>query len=260
MFLWEKQDDGKPFDTSVRYAFSYDVSKASYPVTQVNLSKSQFADYELMVQNGWSKYVVGKATYVGTGSHPDATAQAKFAALPKTVRFSFGWNDAGSILNCVNASFGDGEALANRGVQVTESGAVTAQITAHVDHLFWDRLKEEGTPLRFDPIAAWAPADTSTTLLSVNSLKDKSLTTTFADGSPLPDRGPYQNVPGGYTSNQVNPNQVILGLNGVPSANIKGIADFMAFNTQAQMHLNADGICYAVGQQASDPYYTPNVQ
>lgn len=61
-------------------------------------------------------------------------------------------------------------------------------------------------------------------------------------------------------TNQTNPNQIVLNLNGVPSANVPGLANFMAFSAQSQMHMNADGLCYVVGQNASDPFYAPNVQ
>jgi hypothetical protein len=111
-----------------------------------------------------------------------------------------------------------------------------------------------------DPIAAWAPADTSTTPLSLNTLATKPLAVTFSDGTPLPDRAPYQNVSGGYTSDQSSAGQVVLNLNGVPSSNVAGLANFMAFSAQSQMHLNANGLCYVVGQNAADPWYAPNVQ
>jgi hypothetical protein len=261
IFLWSNRDDGSAFDTSTRYSFSYDVEKAAFPATQVNLTADQFTDYDLMVQKGWSKLYRGTATYVGTGTWPDATIQAKFAALPRTVHFMFGWDDATSALNCINPDFGDGEDLDNRGVQPTSSGTVIAQVTLHVDHAFWDAVKIEGTPLRFDHIAAWAPANTTAaTPFDLRTIAGKPLATTFADGTPLPDRGPIQNVPGGYTSNQSNPAQVTLNLNGVPADNLPGIANFMAFSAQSQMHLNADGLCYIVGQQAADPYFSPGVQ
>jgi hypothetical protein len=257
LFKWDAQDDGASFDTSVRYAFSYDVQPATRPATQVNLSADEFALYDQMVQHGWSKYIEGTATYVGTGTYPEAGAQAKFSALPTTVHFTFGWNDATSYLNCVNADLGDGEALENRGLQANTNGATTAQLTLHVDHLFWDKLLIEGTPLRFDPIAAWA---TPGTTLSINALATKPLATTFNDGTPLPDRAPYQHVAGGYTSDQTNPAQVTLDVGGVPAANIAGLGEFMAFSAQSQMHLNADGLCYVVGQHASDPWFDPSVQ
>jgi hypothetical protein len=260
IFAWYTTDSGGSFDTGTRYAFSYDVLKAVYPATQVNLTSDQFADYDLMVQKGYSKLYRGTATYVGTGTYPDATLQAKFAALPTTVHFVFGWDDATSAVNCINADFGDGEDLANRGLQPTSSGAVIAQVTLHVDHAFWDVLKQEGAPLRFDPLAAWAPAGTTAgSPFDLRSLSQKPLATTFADGTPLPDRAPYQNVTGGYTSDQSNPLQVTLGLNGVPSGGIPGIANFMAFSAQSQMHLNANGLCYIVGQHAADPYFVPSI-
>jgi hypothetical protein len=261
IFIWNTRDDGSAFDTSTRYSFSYDVEKAVYPATQVNLTSDQFADYDLMVQKGYSKLYRGTATYVGTGTYPNAAIQAKFAALPTTVHFMFGWDDATSALNCINPDFGDGEDLDNRGVQPTSSGTVIAQVTLHVDHAFWDAVKIEGTPLRFDHIAAWAPAGTTAAApFDLRTIAGKPLATTFSDGTPLPDRGPIQNVPGGYTSNQSNPAQVTLNLNGVPASNLPGIANFMAFSAQSQMHLNADGLCYIVGQQAADPYYSPNLQ
>jgi hypothetical protein len=36
--------------------------------------------------------------------------------------------------------------------------------------------------------------------------------------------------------------------------------NFMAFNAPAQMHMNANGICYVVGQNVNDPYFKPNIQ
>src|SRR4029077_10710170 len=88
-----------------------------------------------------------------------------------------------------------------------------------------------------------------------------TLAATFADGTPMPDRGLYQPAsPGCYDqSNQSNPAQLTLGLNGVPAANIHNLADFMAFSAQAQMHMNADGLCYEVGQHAPDPWYVPGL-
>jgi hypothetical protein len=262
IFVWNTRDDGQPFDTGTRYSFSYDVIKAQYPATQVNLTSDQFADYDLMVQKGYSKLYRGTATYSGTGTHPDAAAQAKFAALPTTIHFVFGWNDANGHLNCVNPDFGDGEDLANRGVQATSSGAVIAQATLHTDHVFWDKLKDhDDIQLRFDPIAAWAPAGTTAANpLDIRTLATKPIATTFSDGTPLPDRGPYQNVPGGYACGGSRPcAQVTMTLNGVDSAKVPGLANFMAFSAQSQMHLNSDGLCYDVGQHSTDPFFTPGI-
>ena len=262
IFKWDVRDDGRAFDTGTRYAFSFDTLKAAYPATQINLTPDQFADYDLMVQRGWSKLYRGTATYVGTGTYPDEAIQARFAALPKKVHFLFGFDDSDSHVGCVNPDFGDGEELANRGVQPTTDGAVIAQVTMHVDHLFWDVLKEhEDVRLRFDPIAAWAPDGTSLEEpFDLSELVDKPLAATFADGTALPDRAPYQDVPGGYTCGGTRPcDQVTLNLNGLPVQNVTGLAGFMAFSAQSQMHMNADGLCYDVGQHSSDPFYTPEL-
>jgi hypothetical protein len=254
IFKWDTQDNGDAFDTSQQYAFSYDITPARYPATQVNLSAAQFADYDTMVQNGWTKLLQGTANYVGP------TPTGAFANFPTTIHFVFGWNDQSSAINCLNPDLGatDNDNPATRGVKASPNGAVYAQITSHLDHIFWDKLKQEGTPLRFDPVAAWATADNADPAnpLQLNSL-NHPLATTFADGTPLPDRAP--SVTPGFSSDQADPTQVTLALNGVPATDIKNLSDFMAFSAQSQMHMNADGLCFIVGQHATDPYYSPGL-
>jgi len=262
IFKWDTDDGGNAFDNNTRYSFSYDVMQAKYPATQVNLTADQFADYALMVQNGWSKLYRGTATFTGSGTpYPDPAVQVKFAALPTPVHFMFGWNDAGSHINCNNPDFGTGQA--SRGVQPNSNGAVIAQVTMHVDHVFWDILKEHtDVKLRFDPIAAWAPANTTAANpFDLRTIATKPLLTTFSDKTPMPDRGPQQTTVGlGYTCGGTRPcAQVTPNLNGVPAGNIPGLANFMAFSAQSQMHMGADGLCYDVGQNAADPFFVPGI-
>jgi hypothetical protein len=258
IFNWDAQDNGQKLDTGTLYAFSYDTLKASYPVANINLNASQQADYDLMVSKGWSKLYRGTATYVGTGTYPTQAIQAKFAALPKTVKFFFGWNDATSYVNCANPdNGGDGSQPSTRGVKPSPSGAVVSQVTLHVDHVFWDAVLIEGTPLRFDHIAGWAGAGAATTAVDLTTILHRPLALTFADGTPLPDRGPNQNST--FISDQANPSQTVLNLHGLPSANAPDIISFMAFSAQSQMHLNANGLCYVVGQHSADPFFTPNI-
>jgi hypothetical protein len=268
MFVWDKEDSGGSFDSSQRYAFSYDTVPAVYPAWNLNLTTQGQEDYDTMVTNGWDKFLRATATYVGTGTYPDAATQTKFAALPTTVTFTMGWNDATSNKNCVNADLGNEADLANRGVVILPDDAAIAQVTMHVDHVFWDKLKQEGAALRFDPIAAFAPQDTSTTPFSLNTFHSQHLHATFADGTSLPDRAPYQPNPSpnaGSTTNdtQPDPSQVTMSLNGVTAPDGSAFPDdlvqFMAFSAQSQMHLNAQGLCYIKGQNPADPYYAPNV-
>ena len=276
IFKWDTQDDGTAFDPSTLYAFSYDTLPAQYPATQVNLTEDDFQIYDTMVKNHWDKYIEARANFVATGKYPDAPTEAKFEALaggvydgsggdyttPPQVHFVFGWNDATSSINCINPFNGDMDEadLANRGVQPNTNGATVSQVTIHTDHVFWDKLKQEGTPLRMDYLAAWAGSDTNMTPLDLGTLADKPLATTFGDGTPLPDRAPYLNNPTGtFTSDQTNPSQVTLDLNGVTASDISGLSAFMAFSAQSQTHLNANGLCYIVGQNASDPFYMPMI-
>ena len=270
MFVFDNEDDGSSFDSNQRYAFSYDTVVAAYPAWNLNLTSQGQADYDVMVSNGWNKFIRATATYVGTGAYPDMATQMKFNAFPTTVNFTMGWNDATSNTNCVNADLGAEDDLMNRGVVIFPDQASVAQITMHVDHLFWDKLKQEGAALRFDPIAAFAPADTSTTPFSLNSFHAQHLLATFADGSPLPDRAPDQPNPspnaGANTPDDVQPNplQITFNLNGVTAPDGSAFPDdlvqFMAFSAQSQMHLNAQGLCYIKGQNPADPYYAPSVQ
>src|SRR5580698_67466 len=205
MFVFNNEDDGSSFDSNQRYAFSYDTVVAAYPAWNLNLTPQGQADYDMMVSNGWNKFIRATATYVGTGTYPDAPTQMKCNAFPMTVSFTMGWNDATSNTNGVNPFNGDMDEanLANRGIVILPNDAAIAQITMHVDHVFWDKLKQEGAALRFDPIAAFAPADTSTTPFSLNGFHAQHLLTTFADGTPLPDRSPYQPNPSPNVSGSV---------------------------------------------------------
>ena len=121
----------------------------------------------------------------------------------------------------------------------------------------------------FDPIAAFALQDTSTTAFRLNTFHSQHLLATFADGTALPDRAPFQPNPspnaGSNTPDdaQANPLQVTFNLNGVTAPDGSAFPDdlvqFMAFSAQSQSHLNAQGLCYVVGQHASDPYFAPTI-
>ncbi|HUB07733.1 MAG TPA: hypothetical protein VMB50_12055 [Myxococcales bacterium] len=297
LFLLTGLDNGQPFDTNTLYAWSYQTHQAVWPVTNVNLAPEQLADYQIMVDHGWDKLIKGVATHTQNlpagqgggsptqGTYPDPTIEAKFEAMPQTVYFAFGYDDHTQMWNCVNPDNAiDNDpstcpdsitCLAARGVQTNNNGTYIAQITLHQDHVFWDTLEHEGEPLRFDPIAAYAPGDTSlNNPFWINNLTSQKLATTFADGTPLPDRGPYMqgntpnfDVPSDMTSPPLigcngtcGQDQVIFNPNGATTVPPTNYPDFMEFSVQSQTHLNAQGICYIEGQHAADPFFTPNVQ
>ena len=269
LYLFTGPDSGGSFDPATKYAFSYDVVQAKAGVVNVNLTDSQVnTELALMISKGWTKFVKGHATITDAlaGYPGDTALDAKFKAMPRTVYFTFGWDDHDCAINCNNPNFNLPEDdPAGRGVQVTQTGAVYAQVTLHVDHIFWDQLIIHGTPLHFDQVAAWATSANSNpaTPLAMDQL-NHPLAATFSDGTPLPDRGPTQPTSACYDGSfQPNPAQLTFHLTGsagsVPATVVKNLSDFMAFSGQSQMHLNADGLCYNTGQHAADPFYVPGL-
>ena len=86
MFVFNTQDDGTSFDSNQRYAFSYDTVVAAYPAWNINLTSQGQADYDLMVTNGWDKFVRATATYVGTGTYTNdaaATSQVRHLSIDR---------------------------------------------------------------------------------------------------------------------------------------------------------------------------------
>ena len=251
LLRWTHQDDGTPFARDGRYGFSF----ASRPATadmQVMgaVEPQQLAARAQMAAAGWTHYIAGTATFVGSGVHPDAAMQKRFAALPAQVPFVFGFNAAGNILNCRNPDLAGAH-----GLQATAAGAVNLQITAHVEHLFWDALGAESAPLRFDPIAAQASSLPGAPPLALHTLQ-QSLRATFSDGTPLPDRAPYIT---GLTVPTEQRGQVVYNTGSLPATAISNLADLMAFSVQAQLHLNGGGLCFIRGQHPGDPYLTPRL-
>ena len=101
--------------------------------------------------------------------------------------------------------------------------------------------------------------------MSLNAFHGQHLLATFGDGvTPLPDRAPYQPNPSPnatpanqYTNDGTgNGLQVILNVNGTTGLPNQ-MNDFMIFSAQSQSHLNAQGLCYIIGQHANDPYFVP---
>lgn len=88
----------------------------------------------LMKDGGWSVY---------------ATGEAEKAGVKKT--FAWGFDLSTKYVDCEDAD-------EKAGVVVPNGGAITAQLTIHGDHLFYDDLQADDAVMRFDAIAA-ADAD-----------------------------------------------------------------------------------------------------
>jgi hypothetical protein len=79
----DRQKNGDAFDPKTRYAFSYDLVRASPAATLTNLDDRGRALYEEAKTKGWSSIFEGTATYRG----PAPEAGSVFAKMPSEVRF-----------------------------------------------------------------------------------------------------------------------------------------------------------------------------
>jgi hypothetical protein len=191
-----------------------------------------------MIEHGWVKYFAGTATY--RGRIPSESVDPSFRAYPTVVKFAFGFADPARYVNCHNPEIGDEDEPANRGLRPSESGTTRAQLTFHTDHFFWDQADVEGTPLRFDPLAARVSGfgdDSAEHDVSMSDLQDVSASAlSDRNGKAVRDRGDQTQ---GYSPDVGAP--PVFGSNGV--AEITDLRSFVAYNNRGQGHLNSDGLC-----------------
>lgn len=226
------------FDTTRTYAFSYETGAASFGVHNTNLRMADRDALLEMIDHGWVKYIEGTATYAGRAA--SASVDSSFQSYPKRVHFVFGVSDPARYVNCHNPEIGESDEPKNRGVRPGADGAVRAQITMHSDHAFWDQADVEGTPLRFDALAARAQGfgdDQAVHELRLEDLAEVS-PSALRDlrGEPVRDRGEQTS---GYARGAVAP--PVYGTNGVEE--ISDLRSFVAYNNRAQGHFNSDGLC-----------------
>lgn len=222
---------GGSLDTTVRYAFSYDGVAATTGATNVNLDASGVALYEQMIRRGWSQYVEGTATYRGT----TAGLAPAFADYPTSVTFRLGWAAPAQYINCNNPENGGDEMP---GVQPSASTAARAQITFHMDHLFWGALGVENPPLHFDQYASRARTAAGVSEVTLDDLQGV-VPTNLLDRMmrPVPDRG-AQTM--GYTPRSASALSFDLG----GTSGVRDLRDFVTFSARSYGHLNADGLCF----------------
>jgi hypothetical protein len=131
-------------------------------------------DLEKMVDGGYSLLVAGTAE------------QDEFQ-----VEFEYGFDFTIDLDHCVS---GTDE---TDGLVVAEGAAAEAQVTVHLDHLFFDSFAVDDAALRFEPMAAMAP---STGPVTLDDLAGQSNLSDLVDanGDPLElgyDPGPFDPAP-----------------------------------------------------------------
>ena len=223
-------DGGGALDPMVRYAFSFDLVGANAGATNVNLDEGDVTAYEEMLRKGWTWLFEGTATYRGTAPMAGSAA----ASFPTTIAFRFGFGADARYINCNNPDNG-GDDLP--GVAPNANNAVTAQITLHIDHLFWGALGAEDPPLRFDHIASRARGTGALGEVTMDDLMGV-VPTNLRDrmNRAVADRG-GQTM--GYTAR--DPNALSFDLGG--NTGLNDLRDFIAFSQRASGHLNSEGLC-----------------
>jgi hypothetical protein len=242
LYRFDALDGGRALEPSVRYGFGFDVVAANASAKRTNLDARAAADYEDMVRMGFAVLYVGTATFRGKECASSDTSY-DFGALPSVVKFRLGFRIPTQLVNCQNSDLGgkafDGEE-SQRGVQVGSSSS-SAQITLHVDHPFWNTVDHDAAELYFDQMAAAASADGT---LVVEDLERLDFTA-FKDrtGRTLPWRScvpekPVKNGPRSFDAGSVAVDPAAS-----PEQALRHYADYVAYQTSTEGHLNADGLC-----------------
>lgn len=227
--------DGQPFDTTVRYAFSFDLVPYTASALPVNLDAASNAALSEMASRGYSNYVEVTATHAPfeAGDNP------LFQSYPTRVNVAFGWGGRVSYINCDNPDNG-GEGAASRGISALTAGVRSATIHLHSEHPFWDKLNVENPPLRFDAIAARATTMLMGTEL-VGTVTLDALSSSLTTGPtdllmrPVYDRG----VVAGYVRKS---GPLSYDANGTPG--VDTLKSFIVYSAQAMAHLNGEGLCF----------------
>jgi hypothetical protein len=242
----QNKNGDEAFEGDTRYAFGFDIVAAAAGAKLVNLDDAGKADYEIMKQKGYAVLYVGTATFEGTACTP---ADPEFDKLPKVVNFKLGFKSPTSYVNCQNPDNDPAKALGDeehqRGIVVKENQAVTAQLTIHTDHPFWESFVHD-SPAHFDPIAARYVGAVGTPMavledvigVDPTGIKDK-------DGNDLPWRTCTKDyTPTGIGTIHFDPGSIPIDPTGDQSKVIHDLYDFMTYNQSTQGHLNSDGLCF----------------
>ncbi|MDC3958794.1 hypothetical protein KEG38_33370 [Polyangium jinanense] len=180
--------------------FGYEI--AAPDASAVALGSVAQADVQAMIDGKFNYWMEGTATRAGD-----------------TYTFAWGLSNPTRNTNCTNGLDG------TDGVVIRSNTTTEAEITIHLDHLFWDTLGTEEASLRFDAFAAAAGADKEISLedLATQALSDlKGL-----DGMPLVD---------------AEGKPIVYNPGSVPLAS-QDLLSFMLASSASMGHLNGEGLC-----------------
>jgi hypothetical protein len=246
----QNQNGAAPFDPTLRYAFGFDVVRATPAAQKVNLTAEGEADYAMMHTNQYTVLYVGTATFAGTNCSTTNPKYA-FSGWPTVVNFKLGFASPTTYINCQNPDNDPAKPLSQneeheRGIFIKGNAPVTAQLTVHTDHPFWESFVHD-SPAHFDMIAAQHVGATATPTAVLDDMKGLDPTAiTDAKGAAVPWRW----CSSLYTPPNMNPQMgfdpldVPVDLKGDARFVIHDLFDYMTYNQSTQGHLNSDGLCY----------------
>jgi hypothetical protein len=204
-------------------------------VADLHAGESEVATFEGLEARRWENFSFAVAAPAGTvkklGAVTDADVDALNAggfnywfegtAKKGTQTVSFSWKLKNPTNNAACTNGDDGK----QGVVVKANSKAEAEITLHVDHLFWDSLGSEEASLRFDAIAAKADASGA---VAWSALESQSI------DQPLDTQGaPIKNNDGQNLSYNAG-SAVLSG---------QHLAAFVTESQSRAGHLNGGGLC-----------------
>jgi hypothetical protein len=263
----QTQRGGVAFDPTMRYAFGFTVVPAVAAARNVNLDAAGLADYQDMVSHGYTTLLVGTAVWKGNRNgdlaDPGCTQTAvdpayDFSVLPTTVRFKLGLAAPTSYRNAQNPANDPAAAFPGeehqRGIAIVANQATTAQLTFHLDHVFWESFVHD-SPAHFDPFAARLAGVANPPILTLQDLAGASFAPFVdAQGHAVPWRsclpaGDY--APPGRGAMTFDTLAVPVDPAGDPATAIRDFADYVLYNHSTFGHLNSDGLSFVDRQYAS---------
>jgi hypothetical protein len=281
----QNMNGGASFDPTMTYAFGFSTVPASCGALNVNLTPDELADYNLMVQNGYSVFYSGVATWNGdasafgctqtsAGAGPDAGIAdggsptyvdggydfSAASGYPQQMFFKLGFSTPTNYVNCQNETL-QGTPIGGedypRGIQISPSQSVFAQVTVHMDHPFWESFAEN-SPVHWDQIASQYIGIPTPTAMTEDLKGVPFYAFTDSKHVPLPWRncmGMYYTPPGNgqmafsTLSVPVNPTGTCTGTPGQDYTKdncpaIRDYYDYIRFTQSTQGHLNSQGLCF----------------
>lgn len=246
------------FDETARYAFGFDLVPATSDATMFQLDAGD-PDYAEMAKKGWVVLYVGTATFKGGDSCTSSDEAFDFGALPTKVNFKLGFKSPTTYTNCQNPDNDPAKALGDeehqRGIQVKANQTVTAQVTVHTDHPFWESFTHD-SPAHFDQLAALAIKGASGEYsVTMDETVGVDYTAFQLGNTPLPWRAcaPGYQPPNASAQMGFDSLDVPHDPAGDPATSMRDYADYLTYNQSTQGHLNSDGLCFVKRNYPSPP-------